>query len=237
MIGSYMRKAFSSPYFRNIRPYSFSTSQINYSEYRNVYRKLLQTEEYLYSIDNGDKMVELTIGQDATIQELKEQFKQLSKDIKEVKVTSLDLAEYADVTRLSDLATENHYLIVNNKSLYKVTSIDKSLADQDEALYQKNQDLCEKLGLPFIERKILLNYLKRVDILNQERFGKKLFTGQEIANTAVDKDIFIQNLIEAIINNKNQQIEKEEALIQMYHEQKEKLENLKLQRAELEKKV
>ncbi len=163
--------------------------------------------------------------------------KQLNKDIKEVKVTSLDLAEYANVTKLSELTTENHYLLVNDRGLYKVTALDKSLAEIDEALYQKNMQMCEDLGLPFIERKILLNYLKRVDILNQERLGKKLFTGQAIANTAVEKEMFVQNLLEAIINNKNQQIEKEEGLVQLYHEQKEKLETLKFQRAELEKKV
>ncbi len=68
MIASYMRKAFASPYYRYIRPYSFSTSQINFSEYRNIYRRQLPNEEYLYSIDNGDKMVDLVLPQDASIQ-------------------------------------------------------------------------------------------------------------------------------------------------------------------------
>jgi len=143
---------------------------------------------------------------------------EISKEIKDVSVYSTDKAEYANVTKLSDLKNTDHYIIVNNSSLYVVQSLDETEAEKFEKQYSKNATLFEKMGLPFIQRKILLNYLRRVDLLNHDKFGSRPFADQQGKKDGYSKDVVVQNLLEGIINNKNQQIENEEALLQTYFE-------------------
>jgi len=95
----------------------------------------------------------------------------------------------------------------------------------------------EKLGLPFLERKILLNYLRRVDHLVEEELGKKLFSDSNVYSEAFDKNIFIENMLEALASNKNIQTENEEGLINQYVDLKAKLDEMKAHYAVLDEKA
>jgi hypothetical protein len=235
MIGKYIRKVFLTP---EVVRASFSSSpSINFSQWRPLYRKQLRTDEFQFTIEEGNQRQNVTLPEDSTVSDLKAKLKSLSEDIKTIKVLSMDLAEYANQTQLSDLKYDNHYIIVNDNVPYKVVGLDKSLAEEHEGSYEKYVDISKSLGLPFIERKILLNYLERVDHLNKEKLGRRLFVDNEQNKATFSKDALIQNLIEGIISNKNQQIEREENLIQAYESHKKKWEDLDLQHQELEKKV
>jgi hypothetical protein len=235
MIGKYIRKTFLTPEI--VRASFASAPSINFAQWRPLYRKQLRTEEYQFTIEEGQQRQNVTLPEDSTVTDLKSKLKGLSEDIKTIKVLSMDLAEYANQTQLSDLKFDNHYIVVNDSVPYKVIGLDKSLAEEHEGSYQKYVDISKNLGLPFIERKILLNYLERVDLLNKEKLGRRLFTDNEPSKAPFSKDALIQNLIEGIISNKNQQIEREENLIQAYESHKKKLEDLDLQHQELERKV
>lgn len=235
MIGKYIRRAFLTPEI--VRASFATTSNINFSQWRPLYRKQLRNEEYQFTIEEGNARQNVTLSEDSTVSDLKAKLKGLSEDIKSIKVLSMDLSEYANQTQLSDLKFDNHYIVVNDTVPYKVVGLDKSLAEEQEGSYQKYVNISQSLGLPFIERKILLNYLERVDMLNKEKLGRRVFADNELSKAPFSKDILIQNLIEGVISNKNQQIEREENLVQAYEGHKAKLEELNLQHQELERKV
>lgn len=235
MIGKYIRKVCLTPEL--VRASFASSPSINFSQWRPLYRKQLRTDEFQFTIEEGNQRQNVTLPEDSTVSDLKAKLKGLSEDIKSIQILSMDLAEYANQTQLSDLKYDNHYIVVNDSVPYKVIGLDKSLAEQHEGSYEKYVEISKNLGLPFIERKILLNYLERVDLLNKEKLGRRLFADNELSKAPFSKDVLIQNLIEGIISNKNQQIEREENLIQAYESHKRKWEELDLQHQELEKKV
>lgn len=73
--------------------------------------------------------------------------------------------------------------------------------------------------------------------MNQEKLDKRLFTDEEDQKVTFSKQTIMENMIEGIFNNKNQQVDNEELLINQYIQSTLKLQDLKIQRADLERRV
>jgi hypothetical protein len=218
--------------------YSFCTlPKISFTEFTRVYRRPLGDEEFEYIIEDDAKKVSFTVSDNATLTELKQKLQELSQDIKSVKALSLDLAELADETQLHELSDESYYMILNDQSLCKMMSLERSEAEIAERAYKKREETCQNAGLPFIEQQIILNYLKRVDILNQEVLGNRLFADTKVHEGKVDKKLIIKNIFEGVIHQKNHSVSNEPEMIANYLQMRNQLEALKIQHEILEKKV
>lgn len=223
--------------FSTVNTVPNSLAHLNFAEYIKVYRHQLRTDEFEYILEDEAKRLSLTLPEDASLADLKTELKSKSNDIKSIEVYSMDLAELANVTKLADLGTEGHYLVLNNKELCKVKSLDLTESDAFEQTYKGREEMCANIGLPFIEQQIILNYLKRVDVLNKQSLGKNLFADSDNCEGKIDKNIIIQNLLDGVINDKNQMISNEESLIEYYNAEKRKLEELQAQHDFIEQKV
>jgi len=216
-------------------PYAKFTdlTKINFANYISIHRKTVNDEQYSFTIDTPQNRIHFALPDDTTFSDFKKHFqKEVDPEtVKDLKVFSIDLSEISNVSRLSDLSSHNYYVIGDSNIVYKVMSVDRKPAEISETDYQSTKDYFEKLGLPFLERKIVLNYLRRVDHFLEEELGKKIFTDHDSYNQSFDKNILIENMIEAIANNKNQQVENEEVLINQYLQLQEKLEEIQFQHA------
>ena len=239
MLSRYLNSKLTKP-LRTLVASQFCTSQVSnldFTEYTRVYRRHLPTDEYEYIIEDQANKVSFSLPEDATLEDLKSAFQGQSADIKSFQAYSIDLAEFANVTKLTDLSNETHYIVLNNKNLCKVTSLDLSEADKLDQGYLKREEKCLNVGLPFMEQQMLLTYLKRVDNLNKQTLGKFLFADEDCVEGKIDKKIIIKNLLDGIIDSKNQQEGDELRLVEAYNEQVARLEELKEQKQQLEAKV
>ena len=214
-----------------------ANNSLDFSDYTRIVRRNLRTDEFEYTIEDEANKASFTVSEDATIADLRQALQGQSADIKAIQILSIDLAEIANVTKLADLGNEPHYIILNNKEVCKVLIPELSAADKMEEAYRRREENCENIGLPFIERKIILNYIKRVDGLNTDRLGKPLFADTDVFEGKIDKKVILKNLLDGIINSKNQQTNNEEQLVHYYNEQKVKLDNLKVQHDEIDRRV
>jgi len=210
---------------------------LDFNEFTRVYRRTLPTEELEYTIEDQGKKVSFTIAEDSTIQDLKAAFQAQSPDIQSLQALSIDLAEYANLTKLSELGNETHYMVLNDKNLCKVVSLDLDEADLVSRAYRSKEERCLNIGLPFIEQQMIINYLKRVDFLNRATIGKNLFSDDNVFEGKVDKKVILKNLLDGIIDHKNQQEGDEEQMIQLYQQHRIRLEQLKEQKEVIEKKA
>jgi len=128
-------------------------------------------------------------------------------------------------------------MVLNNKNLCKVVSLDQDEADRVSQAYRSKEERCLNIGLPFIEQQMIINYLKRVDFLNRSTLGKNLFSDENIFEGKVDKKIILKNLLDGIIDAKNQQEGDEEQMVQLYQQHRIRFEQLKEQKEIIEKKA
>ena len=57
--------------------------------------------------------------------------------------------------------------------------------------------------MSFVERKIILNYLKNLDETNLQKNGSKIFQDGAILNKMIKKDEFIQDLVSSLPDYKH----------------------------------
>ena len=222
----------------NLPSYSFCTlPNISFTEFTRVYRRPVSGDEFEYIIEDEAKKVSFTISDDATIADLKQKLQEQSSDIKSVKALSLDLAELSNQTHLHDLSDETYYMILNDQSLCKMVSLERSEAEIAERAYKKREEACKNAGLPFIEQQLIINYLQRVDILNTQTLGNRLFADTKVHEGKVDKKLIIKNLLEGVIHQKNHSVNNEQEMIANYLQLRVQLEALKLQHEILEGRV
>jgi hypothetical protein len=72
------------------------------------------------------------------------------------------------------------------------------------------------IELSFLERRIILNYLKIFDQINLQKFGSKIFADFSVLNTTIKKPDLIQCLISSLPDYKNIQVESENTLYEQY---------------------
>ena len=135
------------------------------------------------------------------------------------------------MTSLSNLENSNFYLIGDEHHLFKIVdSSDENLKNRTEI-----EKYCEELDISYLQKKIINNYLNRFDKLNEMKFGSKIFDNvNEKTGKLFDKEVLVQNLIEALPTNRTNPILDEEELHQQYLKLKENVDNLQNQKSQLE---
>ena len=224
-------------YNLSLRYFGALPKDLDLGRYKIVYKRVEENEDFVFTLPIGEKKYELILSEHGTIDDLKEQVLEFSKETKLCEAYSLDKAEIAGLTKLQDIRADGFYLLLDRKELLQVVSLESTDAIEQEKRYSRLETFCDKTGVPFLERKILVNYLKRVDALNQEKFSKPLFSDKNFHTGTFFKKDLIANMIEGLSNPKSQQFDDEQALYDQYHKIKCQIEELKNRRSELERKV
>ena len=213
-------------------------TKINFNQAVSVIRRFQEDDQFSFTVETPKKRITFTLPEDTTFQDFKSALKkEIEGSFKDIEVYSIDLAEISNISKLSDIANNNYYAIADNKVVFKITNGDMKSAEISENDYKQTLEYFEKLGLPFIEQKILLNYFRRVDHLIEEDIGQKIFTDNNTYQKPFDKNILIENMLEGLVNNKNIHTENEENLINEYSKIKNQLADIEFERSIIEVKV
>jgi len=238
MLTRFLRSKFRRSLYHALPLSSFSTlPMIDFTEYTRLYRRQVAPDEWEFTLSTGADKITFTLPENVTMRELKQKLLEYTQDIKTIRAVSVDLAEYPDFTKISDLGKESHYLILNNENLIKARNVEVSEVDKADREYLKKEEACMNCGLPFIEQQIILNYLKRVDLLNKATLGKKLFADTDLYEGKIKKDIIIKNLLDGIVADKNHLVTNEKELLDYYYQLRARAGEFEAQKELLEKKV
>mmetsp|Transcript_71510 Transcript_71510/g.83186 ORF Transcript_71510/g.83186 Transcript_71510/m.83186 type:complete len:349 (-) Transcript_71510:133-1179(-) len=234
MINSIVKNCSRSLYRADWRAFATVPQTIDFSQYKTIYKRVERTNDFTFTLPTLEEKIEFNLPEEATVNDLINEVVKSSKGVKNCKAVTLDKAEIASITKLEDVKADNFYLLINNEDILKIISLDSTDAESQDKMYQKVESYCESIGVPFIERKIILNYLKRVDQHSIENFSKPLFADKNVYAEPFDKNILLDNLVEGLSNNRNQKSENEQRLYSDYHKTKQQIEELKIKRSELE---
>jgi hypothetical protein len=153
---------------------------------------------------------------------------------KSLKAYSLDKVELSNMTPISNLERSNFYILADDHHLFKI------IDTNNESLKFPNEieKYCEDLNISHLQKKIISNYLSRVDILNEMKFGFKVFEkDNDNNNKMIEKEELLVNLIEALPTNRINLIYDENALQKKYFKLKSEVDNLQSQKKQLERYV
>lgn len=231
-------RSFSRPlYHLECRAFVTVPPTLDFSQYKTIYKRTERNDEFNFMIPSFEEKIEFNLPEEATVNDLIKEITQSSKGIKSCHAITMDKVEIAGITKLEDIKADNFYILVNQSDLLKIVTTETTESEERDKKYQKVESYCESIGVPFIERKIIVNYLKRVDQHTVENFNHPLFADKNFYTQPFDKEILIDNLVEGLSNNRNQRVENEQALYNEYNKVKGQLEDLKIKRSELEQQV
>jgi len=83
------------------------------------------------------------------------------------------------------------------------------------------------IGLSFLDRRILLSFIQKLDCINEEKLGYKLFADNVSVKEPIEKQKLVQNLIETLPMNRNNRTEHEKELYAEYSTLSSKIKELK----------
>ena len=227
----------SSPsLFPRILSYQFTTFQnVDFHSMYPVIKDLKNSEtfEFKLLLENKEgKRVIFDLSKTHTIQDL---FNKITENLqfKSLKAYSLDRAEISNMTTLSDLDRSNFYILADSQHFFKI--IDAANSSSKNASSEV-ETYCDELHISHLQKKIISNYLGRLDILNEMKFGFKIFDPENIAKNSktVDKEELLLNLVEALPTNRTNLVSDESLLQAQYFKLRADVENLQGQKKQLE---
>ena len=216
-----------SPHFSTLQNADFQSFYPMIKDLKNS-----ETFEFKLLLENKEgKRVIFDLSKTHTIQDL---FNKISESLqfKSLKAYSLDKAEISNMTPLSDLERSNFYILADNLHFFKIIDA----AAQSSTLSTEVEKYCDELNISHLQKKIISNYLGRLDILNETKFGFKIFDREdtEKSNKTVDKEELLLNLVEALPTNRTNLVVDESLLQTRYFKLRAEVENLQNQKKQLE---
>lgn len=192
------------------------------------------TFEFKLLLENKEgKRVIFDLSKTHTIQDL---FNKITENLQfnSLKAYSLDRAEISNMTPLSDLDRSNFYILADSQHFFKI--IDAANSSSSKTAASEVERYCDELHISHLQKKIISNYLGRLDILNEMKFGFKVFDPENIAKNGktVDKEDLLLNLVEALPTNRTNLVSDESLLQAKYFKLRADVENLQGQKKQLE---
>lgn len=228
---------FSERFFHHQKikfPKSFSSLQnLNFQNFYPLIKDLKNSETYEFKLQPESKDGSPVIFEILKTHTIEDFFSKFSENLeyKSLKAYSLDQIELSNKTLISHLENSNFYVLADEKHLFKVIDATKGNMKQENEI----EKYCVEMDISYLQKNILVNYLSRLDILNEIKFGAKFFNNNENNNKLIDKDELIQNLVEALPSNRTSLVFHEEGLLNQYRLIKEEVEDLQNQKEQLEK--
>ncbi len=94
----------------------------------------------------------MSLSEELTVGHLVKEVSKSSKGVKNCQAVTLDKVEIASITKLEDIKAENFYLLINQHDLLKIVSLETTDAEDREKMYQRVENYCDSIGVPFIEK-------------------------------------------------------------------------------------
>lgn len=225
-------KAFRAPLY----PYNFSSyKNIDFQNFIPIIKDCKDSQKYEFKL-----LIEAEPGKSFHFEmpvshSIDNIFEKMSETFKfnSYKAISLDKAEISSKTSLENLKNSNFYILGDENYLFKIIdgATDTNLRSNTNGIIK----YCDELDISYLQKKIIINYLNRLDILNQIKFGTKIFAEDgEPNNQLIEKEAFIQNMIEALPSNRSSFIANEEDLMMKYLNLKQEVARLSYEKNSLE---
>lgn len=227
---------FSKTFRAPLYPYNFSSyKNIDFQDFVPIVKDSKDSKKYEFKLlieaDPG-RSFRFEMPLSNTIENI---FEKMSENFKfrSYKAISLDKAELSPKTSLENLKNSNFYILGDENYLFKIIdgAMESDLKSNSNGIIR----YCDELDISYLQKKIIINYLNRLDILNQMKFGAKIFTDDgQPNNQLIEKEAFIQNLIEALPSNRSNLGVNEEDLMMKYLNLKEEVARLSNEKSYLE---